>query len=113
MAVAVLSFVTCGVYRLYWLYVTSREIQETLEDPEIRPGVDVLLSVLTCGIWAIYAEYRNAQRIHGALLSMDPYAKDQSEMVLILNVAGLFSGYVTWVVAAYIIQEELNKLARC
>jgi hypothetical protein len=70
------------------------------------------LTIITCGIWAIYATYRNAQKIHAALLSVDPYAKDQSEMALILCLASFFTGYVTWVVAVYIVQEELNKLAR-
>ena len=52
-------------------------------------------------------------KVHAALLSVDPYTKDQSEMVMILNIATLFSSGLTWVVATYILQEELNKLAKC
>lgn len=109
---AVLSAVTCGIYGLYWLYTTGRELKEALGDDEIKPGVDVLLAVITCGLWSIYAMYRNAQKIHAGLLSVDPYAKDQSEITLILNLVSLFTAYVTYVVAIYIVQEELNKLAR-
>lgn len=109
--VVLLSFFTCGVYYLYWLYVTDRELAEALADPEIKPGQDLLLTIVTCGIWSVYVEYRNAQKIHAALLSRDPYAKDQSEAVLLLDLAAFVVG-ATWLVATYILQEELNKLAR-
>ncbi len=109
--VAVLSAFTCGIYYLYWLYKTGSELREALVDDEIKPGVDVVMTILTCSIWSVYSEYRNAQKIHGALLSRDPYAKDQSEMVMMLNVAGYFIG-MTWVIATYMLQEDLNKLSR-
>lgn len=109
--VVLLSFVTCGIYYLYWLYTTDRELAEALDDPEIKPGQDLLLTLVTCGIWSVYVEYRNAQKIHSALLTRDPYARDQSQAVLLLDLAGFFVG-ATWLVATYILQEELNKLAR-
>lgn len=107
----VLSFVTCGIYFLYWLYTTDKELAEALDDAEIKPGLDLLLTIVTCGIWSIYVEYRNAQKVHAALLARDPYAKDQSEAVLLLNLAAFLVG-ATWLVATYILQEELNKLSR-
>jgi hypothetical protein len=109
---ALLSAITCGVYALIWLYSSGKELKEALGDEEIKPGIDVLLAIVTCGLWSIYAMYRNAQKIHAALLTVDPYAKDQSELTLILNLASLFTAYITWVVAIYVVQEELNKLAR-
>lgn len=111
-AAAALSFFTCGIYFLYWLHVTGRELKDTLGDEDIKPGIDVLLTVVTCGLWSAYAMYRNAQKVHAAMLSVDPYAKDQSELTLILAVASVFTGYVTWVGAVYVLQEELNKLGR-
>lgn len=109
--VLLLSIVTCNIYYLYWLYATSSELKRALADDDIKPGVDLLLSVLTCSVWGIYVEYRNAQKVHAALLFHDPHTKDQSDTVLMLNLASLFVG-VTWLVATYIVQEELNKLAR-
>jgi hypothetical protein len=109
--VVVLSLVTCGIYYLLWLYWTDSELKEALGDEEIKPGQDVLLTIVTCFLWSIYVEYRNAQKIYRALLSRDPNAKNQTEMVLIMNVVALFVG-ATWLVATYIVQEELNKLAR-
>jgi hypothetical protein len=109
--VVLLSLVTCGVYYLLWLYWTDTELKEALTDDEIKPSQDILLTIVTCFLWSIYVEYRNAQKLHQALLSRDPQAKNQSEMVLIVNIAALFVG-ATWLVATYIVQEELNKVAR-
>jgi hypothetical protein len=109
--VLLLSLVTCGIYYLIWLYSTSSELKDALQDEEIKPGQDLLLTIVTCFLWSIYVEYRNAQKLHAALLSRDAYAKDQSEMVLILDLAALFVG-ATWLVATYIVQEDLNKLSR-
>jgi hypothetical protein len=109
--VLVLSFVTCGFYALYWIYKTSDELREQTGDTSINPALDLLLSIVTCGIWGIYAEYRNAQKVHAQLVASNPYRKDQSQTVLILNIASLFVG-ITGLVAIYVVQEELNQLAR-
>jgi hypothetical protein len=109
--VGVLSVVTCGLYYLWWMYTTDQELKEALQDNDINPGTDLLLTVVTCFMWSIYVEYRNAQKVHAALLSRDPYAKDHSDAVIMLNVAGYVVG-MTWIVATYILQEEYNKLSR-
>jgi hypothetical protein len=109
--VIVLSLVTCGVYYLIWLYSTTNELKEALADAELKPGVDVFLTILTCSLWSIYVQYRNAQKVHAGLLSRDPNAKDQSDMVLAMHLVGLFVG-ATWLVSMYILQEELNRLSR-
>jgi len=109
--VLLLALVTCGIYMVYWLYKTSAELQEALQDEDINPLVDVILVIVTCFIWGIYVEYRNAQKAHGVLARRDPNAVDQTQTILILNLAQLVVG-VTGLIATYILQEELNKLAR-
>lgn len=111
LSVVLLSVFTCGIYYLIWLHSTTSELRDALGDEEIKPTQDLLLTIFTCFLWSIYVEYRNAQKVHAALLSRDPYIKDQSEMVILLNVAALFVG-MTWLVATYILQEELNKLSK-
>ena len=59
----------------------------------------------------MYVEYRNVQKVHSLLVAQSPYHKDQSQTVLILNLAAFVVG-VTKLVATYVIQEELNELAR-
>jgi hypothetical protein len=107
----VLSLVTCGAYSVYWLYVTTRELRDGLDQPNLNPTVDLVLSVVTCGLWAIYAHYRNAGLLHRALTRFEPGARDQSVVVLLLDLAALVTG-VTWLIGLFVLQEEHNRLAR-
>ncbi|MFO0675641.1 MAG: DUF4234 domain-containing protein [Polyangiaceae bacterium] len=109
--VLVYSFVSCGIYALYWTYKTSEELRGATDDATINPGLDLLLTVLTCGVWTIYTLYRNAQKVQAILGPRDPNKKDQSQMVLMLCIANFFVG-VTGFVAMFLVQEELNLLAR-
>lgn len=109
--VVLLTMVTCGIYKLFWLYRTTSELRAATGDPTLNAGTDVLLSLVTCGFWGAYAEYRNTQKIHDVLRSRDPSHRDQSQTVLILMVTSVIVG-VTWFVASFIVQEEFNALAR-
>jgi hypothetical protein len=109
--VLLLTFVTCGIYYFWWLYKTSEEIQRTLGDTTVSPGTDLLLAIVTCGLWAIYLQHRNVTKIHQALLSRDPYRKDSSQTILLLNLLA-FVGIPTNLFAIYMVQEEFNALAR-
>lgn len=109
--VLLLSVVTCGFYLIYWTYQTSEELRLQTGDESIKPGIDLLLMVISCGFWGWYVQYRNARVVHAQLVQSNPYRKDQSQVVLILNIAAMFVG-VTALVAVYLVQEELNQLAR-
>ena len=106
-----LSVVTCGFYLIYWTYQTSEELRLQTGDESIKPGIDLLLMVISCGFWGWYVQYRNARVVHAQLVQSNPYRKDQSQTVLILNIAAMFVG-VTALVAVFMVQEELNQLAR-
>jgi hypothetical protein len=103
--------ITCGVYYLIWIYSTTSELKEALADQELKPGVDVLLTIMTCSLWSIYVHYRNAQKVHAGLLSRDPAAKDQTDTIMAMHLLGLFVG-AGWLISMYLLQEELNRLAR-
>jgi hypothetical protein len=109
--IVALSLVTCGIYGAYWLYRTTRELRDALDARELKPGTDLLLSFVTCGLWAIYVQYRNARVLHRAISRIEPGARDQSTMVLLLNIVAL-AVVVTGFVAIFILQDEQNKLAR-
>ncbi len=109
--VILLGIVTCGIYSLYWIYKTEDELRTALQDDSINPALDLLLVLVTFGFWSIYCYYRNAQKIYRALMARDPSRQDQSQTLLILNIATYFVG-ITHFVAVYIMQEELNALAR-
>lgn len=107
--VIVLMFVTCGIYFFYWIYKTSSELRDALGDTSINPGTDLLLTIVTCGLWAIMIEHRNVQKIHQALLSVNPGRQDPSSNILLFNVLAFVVGF-TNLIAIYLVQEEFNKL---
>lgn len=109
--VVLLSLVTCGLYGVYWLYRTTAELRNATGDDRLRPGVDLLIGLLTLGLWYIFVQYRNARVIHRARSAFEPGVSDHSVLVLVLNVLALFVG-VTGLVAIYVLQGDLNELAR-
>ena len=109
--VVVFSILTCGIYALYWVYKTSEELRDATGDPSINPSVDVLLSVVTCFAWMIYVLHRDAQKTHQASVRINPARKDQTQTILIMAVLSLVTG-VTLYISLYLLQEEMNELAR-
>jgi len=109
--VVLLTIVTCGIYGLYWQFRTSDELRAATNDDSIKPLLELVLTLVTGGIWGVYVQYRNAQKVHAALASREPSRKDQSQSVLILSIAMYFVG-VTGFIAMWILQEELNSIAR-
>ena len=106
-----LPLVTCGIYFYYWIYQTSEELRRATGDESINPGTDLILTIVTCGLWGLFVEYRNAQKVHSILVAQNPNRKDQSQTILILNIAAFFVG-ITGLIAMFMVQEELNQLAR-
>ncbi len=109
--VLVFSVLTCGIYQLVWLYRTSEELKNCTNDTTINPGLDLILAIVTCGAWGWFVAFRNTQKVHQALLPLDPTRQDRSQMVLILFLLTLVVG-VTGLVALYVAQEEYNALAK-
>lgn len=110
--VIVLFLVTCGIYGLYWLYKTSEELKNTTNDPDINPVMDLIITII-CGFYGIYVMHRNATKTHAAIASRNPGHKDQSQMILIMHLLGIFvTGGITSIIAVYMLQEEFNTLGR-
>lgn len=60
--VILLTFITCGIYGIYWLYMTSGELQGAMRNDN-NPGLDILLGLVTCGLYFIYLNYRNGKQL--------------------------------------------------
>ncbi|BAL81885.1 hypothetical membrane protein [Selenomonas ruminantium subsp. lactilytica TAM6421] len=55
----ILSFVTCGIYALYWLYKLTDELHELAGEQTTASGGMVLVyTFITCGIYSIYWYYK-------------------------------------------------------
>jgi hypothetical protein len=101
----VLTMVTCGLYGMYWFYVTDDELARASGDPEISATKDLLLTFVTCGVWAIYCYYRNAKKCHELSTRYGLNRQDQSTTVVLTMALGV--GFIGW----YLLQVEYNALA--
>ncbi|MBX6423326.1 DUF4234 domain-containing protein [Thermosulfurimonas sp. F29] len=59
----VLTFLTCGLWDLYWQYLQMRTMNVLLGRKEFSFGRWLLFTVLTCGLYNLYHEYVMGKRI--------------------------------------------------
>lgn len=108
--VLILTYCTCGIYGLYWQYVTTEELATASGRTDLSPGMDLVLAIVTCGLYMLYVYYRNAEIIHNALTARGIPHENKTQTVLLLVVASFVVGFTGWI-APLILQEEYNRLA--
>lgn len=101
--VLLLSIVTCGIYFLYWLYITSDELRVYLQDESINPGLELLLSII-CAPYVVYWFYKFGKLVERAQANSGEMVDDNSILYVILAIFGLS------IVGAMIMQGQLNKV---
>lgn len=63
-AAILLSFVTCGIYGIYWMIKLNDEINQLAHEPDATSGGMVFLfTLLTCGIYGLYWQYKMGERV--------------------------------------------------
>lgn len=106
MKVTLLCLATCGLYSLFWKYRTTHELRGATGDDKLNPLTDLLLTLVTCGLWGIYTDFRNAQKAHQLLTACGVQRESRAVVCLLLDLVGLY------VLVPYLLQEELNAVAR-
>ena len=102
----ILSFVTCGIYGLFWfvnIVDDTNKVSERPTDPS--GGLVVLYTLLTCGIYGIYWNYKNGQKLYEAGKKYNKDIQDNSVLYLVLSLFGL------QIVSYCFMQNDLNKFA--
>ena len=101
----VLSFITCGIYSLYWMYVLNEEINSLSgHENDTNGGLVLLFTIISCGIYGIYWSYKMGEKtdeIKNRLFSGS--ANNSSILFLILALFGLS------IVNFAIMQDTINK----
>lgn len=103
----ILSFITCGIYSIYWFIVMTDEARAASRD-ESAPsgGMAFLLTLVTCGIYGIYWAYKMGKTLMIAKTNNGMLASDNSVLYLILQLLSFgLIGYA-------LMQNELNEIAR-
>ena len=100
-----LSFITCGIYGLYW-FITMTDESNALSDEKTASGAEALLySIVTCGVYFFYWNYKMGQKMTNAGQKYNKSINDNSVLYLILSIFGLS------LVNYCLIQNDLNSFS--
>ncbi len=97
--VLILSIITCGIYTLYWFYVTAEELNnEDSNDHLANYVVALLLSCVTCGIYGLYWNYKFYKKVDSVT------GEDNCIINFVLSI------FLTPLAGMAIAQSAINKL---
>ncbi len=103
--IILLSIITCGIYFIYWLYVTSKEINDALGREEINTALVIL--GFFCFPVMIYVMYKLGNAIDE--LAGRRFIQTQSSFILWLILCLLFG--VGIYIMEYQVQSDLNNFS--
>lgn len=110
--VLLLLVLTCGLYYFYWVYVTSREIDEFLGESDIPPVVHLLLLVFTATLWGFVWDYQAGRKLVRMQQRAGLPVQDNSLLYLVLDILGAGPVYGLGIIVPLWQQSDLNRVYR-
>lgn len=102
----ILSFLTCGIYSLYWMVTITDDVNKLLDEKNDSGIVNLLLSIITCGIYLIYWNYDIGKKLNKIGDKYNIEIQDNSIIYMILSILKLD------IVSYVLMQSELNKIEK-
>ncbi|SKB92124.1 protein of unknown function [Lachnospiraceae bacterium] len=100
----IFSFITCGIYGLYWMYQLNEQMNDLSGDQNATGGgMVILLSIITCNIYAWFWLYKMGERAGMVKQRMGRSGGSDSVLYLILAIFGLN------IVAYALMQDTINN----
>ena len=99
------SFLTCGIYNLYWNSKQMKTFNSLLEREEFHFWTWLIVSVLTCGIYHVYYQYKMAR---GLVEIQESCQLRVDEGLPLLSI--LLTLFGLSIVVDAIQQNEINKI---
>ena len=101
----VFTFLTCGLFNLYWNYRQMEACNDLLDREEFSFGLWLLLVIVTCGIYHLFYQYKMGAAINEIQASYRLHVTDGlPALSLISAILGV------GIVADCIHQYELNRI---
>lgn len=101
----IFSFISCGLYNIYWNYRQMEAMNALLGRKEYDFTKWAILTLLSCGLYHVYYEYRMGTDLHNWLVQNGhPVNQNIAVIGLALSIVGLT------VIADAVYQHEFNKL---
>lgn len=102
----ILTFVTCGIYGLYWYYCMVEDCNALISRPGAPSGgMVLLLTIVTCGIYGWYWLYQAGENMDRLRMDRGGLPGHLGLLYLIVTLLGF--GIVTYA----LLQSELNEYA--
>lgn len=101
----VLTFITCGIYNIFWMYLARSEFKEFSGYSDINPGLELLLNIL-CFPFFFFWIYKFSADIARYQAETGRYVNDNGVINLLLAIFGF------GLISELIIQSQLNELAQ-
>ncbi|NFH91579.1 DUF4234 domain-containing protein [Clostridium botulinum] len=99
-----LSFITFGIYNLFWMGSLSNETSEYLNKP--KSGVkEILIGIITLGLYFIYWNFKMGKRMYEIQENAGTKSSDNSMIYLILSIFGFI------MIPVWIMQYDFNKIS--
>lgn len=98
-----LSFVTFGIYLIYWKYTLCKKIRAWCGEPENCAGETACLVLVP--FYSFYWMYTRGKKIYNAFCARGLYAQDNSVTYLLLDI------FCLGIVSYGLLQNEFNKIA--
>ena len=108
--VLILSIITCGVYYLYWVYATSKDVDEFLGETDIPPIVHVLLFLFTGTLYGFFWDYIIGQKTVKMQRKVGLPEKDNTLLCIVLDVLGAGPVAGLGIIVPLIQQSSLNEI---
>ena len=111
----ILTFVTCGIYGIYWLYCLIRDINTISEDPDsMSPIIVILLGIITCGIYFVYWFYKAGELLDQKAIEFGRMPENRPILYLIIIIVGYFIPFLSiilYIVVYTLLQSSINVIA--
>jgi hypothetical protein len=100
LTVILLSIFTCGIYQIYWMYVTTEELNANdPTEPLTNYILAIILSLVTCGIYGFIWNYKFYKKVDAVAMTDD------------CLLSYLLSLFVSPLIGMGIAQNSFNKLS--
>lgn len=109
----VFSFITFGIYSLYWLYKLQADTNRLLGlRNETSPGVVVLLTIVTCGLYQVYWAWCQGNKFRAEAEGRGSSEADHCPLMFLILQAFSYTVGVTTVINKALMQDRINQLLR-
>ena len=99
----ILTFITCGIYNLFWMYLARDEFKRFSNYNDINPGLELLLALI-CFPYIFYWLYKFSADIAKFQRETNRPVSDNGIICLLLAIFGF------GLISELIIQSQLNDL---